>query len=417
MVDGQLATVSGTIQPLREPLAAPFSHTPCVLCEYDIAGPQRVAAARAQDNSNSGSDYAGFLMVPCVIRTINGDVRLLGFPLVEGFEEAQCYSYTAARNARDFLRTTEFEDRTGLKMVSVLTVFGEIWADDDGLVQKNLRLGKVAVTDLFQPRFDQQLERLAQAEPEGIATQVTDEATDFDDDDPDATDDAGSDSEANDIEAGFETPKLVEKLVPVGTEVCAIGIYNEALGGLVPSGKSGPPNRLIRGTAEQIVNRSWKAIFRNFWGGFIGLLVIHGAILGVMAIYRNSPDVIRDQQHKATRAVTKSDLTALKAVVRRGVDVNCRDEDGRTLLMLAEQPDVSAWLIAQGADVNAIDSDGQTPLTYAARFGRTEIVRQLIGKKVELSPLSEETGQTPLTEAVSRGHEATGNVLREAGAK
>ena len=85
--------------------------------------------------------------------------------------------------------------------------------------------------------------------------------------------------------------------------------------------------------------------------------------------------------------------------------------------MLAEQPDVAAWLIEHGADVNTTDEDGQTPLTYAARFGRTEIVKQLISKKVELSPVSKKTGQTPLTEAISGGHEETATVLTQAGAK
>ncbi len=196
-----------------------------------------------------------------------------------------------------------------------------------------------------------------------------------------------------------------------------MGIYNEALGGLVPPSKSGPPNRLIRGTADEILSRSWKGIFRNFWGGFIGLLVIHGVILGIMALYRNSPETIREKQGKATRAITNNDFSALKAAVRRGVDVNFRDEDGRSLLMLAEQPDVAAWLIEHGADVNAIDKDDQTPLTYAARFGRTEIVKQLISKNVELSPLSKKTGQTPLTVAISGGHEETASVLGAAGAK
>ena len=57
-VDGRLTTASGTIHPVRESLLAPFSHVHCVLCEYDLAGPQRVAAANANDNPSSGSDYA-----------------------------------------------------------------------------------------------------------------------------------------------------------------------------------------------------------------------------------------------------------------------------------------------------------------------------------------------------------------------
>ena len=419
--DGRLAAVSGTIHPVREPLVAPFSHTPCVLCEYDLAGPERVAAASQNDNSNSGSDYSGFLMVPCVIRTAGGEVRLLGFPIVEGFGEARCSSYAAARNAREFLRSTEFEDRTGIKMVSVLSVFGEIWTDDDGQVQKNMRLGKVSLEKLFPPAFNQDLDRLAEARPH---PEEDDESEDDEDDAapgglPDNRDDETEEDDDDDAESdiSLSIPKLVEKRVPVGAAVCAIGIYSEALGGLVPPGRSGPPNRLIKGTVDQVVSKSWSAIFRNFFGGLIGLAVIHGAIFGVMHIYRHSPEVNRKQRDNATQAVVRGELKTLASLVRRGLDVNFRDTEGRTLLFSAKEPEVVAWLIAHGADVNVLDREGESSLTLAARYRRPEIVKQLIAAKSDLNPRSKSTNQTPLAEALSRGHDEMAAMLKQAGAK
>src|SRR5690242_20296693 len=47
LVDGRQVTVSGTIHPLSEPLIAPFSASPCVICEYDLASQKRL---------NPGSD-------------------------------------------------------------------------------------------------------------------------------------------------------------------------------------------------------------------------------------------------------------------------------------------------------------------------------------------------------------------------
>lgn len=412
-VDGQLYTVSGRIHPVRDPLIAPFSHIECVMCEYDIASQQRVSAARAQDNSNSGSDYTGFLMVPCVIRNESSEIRLLGFPLLEGFHEIPCGGYAAARNARDFITATEFEDRTGVKLISLIHVFGDVWTDDDGLVQKNMRLGKVTVNDLFPPSLNSELNRLAELQPARPQVEYeedpTSETSTIEDDD--------EDSELADSSTRIELPKLSEKRVPVGIEVSAIGIYNEMLGGLVPPGRGGPPNRLIHGNAEQILNRSWSAIFTNFFGGLIGLAVIHAAILGVMYAYQHSPDVIRDQEAKAIRAVATNDVAALSNVIRRGADVNLRDSEGRTLLMQAEQLPVAEWLIQHGADVNAGDKLDENPLIIAARFNRTDIVKLLIAAKANPSPLSKKVNLTPLGEAQARGDADMAQLLQSLGAK
>lgn len=65
-----------------------------------------------------------------------------------------------------------------------------------------------------------------------------------------------------------------------------------------------------------------------------------------------------------------------------GADINARDPEGRTALMLAcaseaVPADMVKMLIAKGADVNAKSAAGDTALTYARRHGNTPIVQLL----------------------------------------
>ena len=411
MEEGREVAVCGPIHPLGEPLRAPFSHVPCVMCEYDVLSRRRTKSRSSTTTENPGSDFAGFLMVPCAVRTPLGDVKILGFPqLDETNAEASaktCHGYGAACNARHFLKTTEFEDRSGFKFVSVLSVFGEIWTDDDGLVQKNMRLGQLTVSDLYPPADNAKLEELARAEAA--------ELSDADDDDDDGDDEVLDEAETPAVSLS-NLPVLKEKRVAVGEEVCVIGVYNEMRGGLLPR-SSGSPNRLLRGTPEELDARLRLSFYRLLIGGAFGLLAINAAIVGVMILYQRSPDTIRHQQREAERAVKKGDLPRLANLVRRGLDANFRDSSHRTLLMQAKDPAISAWLIAHDVDVNATDDEGETALTAAARAGRTEIVQQLITAGAHLNPKSKSLGTTPLQDAEMRGHEATAKLLRDAGAK
>jgi hypothetical protein len=393
LIDGRVSAVAGEIHPVGEPLAAPFSGTPCVLCEYDLTSHERVVKSAANDNPNSGSDYAGFLMVPSAIHTPLGDVRLLGFPLIEDFSETRCTSPKAVRNAREFLTTHEFEDRTGMKFVKVLAVFGQIWSDDDGLVQKNMQFSKISVDELFPPHH-------LQTEPnDQLSRPGGDEASD------------------EEPTPRWSIPKLVEKLVPVGEQVCAIGIYDEMRRGLVPPPGSTKPNRLLRGTADQIEARLRRTIVAQLVAGIIGLAIIHAAIFAVIALYQHSPDVVRDQQQRATQAASQGKPSALDPLVRRGLNINFRDAQGRTLLEFASDAKTAGWLLEHGADIQATDNVGETALTQAARSGRTDIVRQLITAGASLNPRSVTTNLTPFGETLARGHDETAAVLREAGAQ
>src|SRR5438477_6921346 len=63
LADGRIVVVSGSIHPVDKPLSAPFSGKECVICEYDLGRSSRGSSA---NQTNSGADYAGFLMTPCV---------------------------------------------------------------------------------------------------------------------------------------------------------------------------------------------------------------------------------------------------------------------------------------------------------------------------------------------------------------
>jgi hypothetical protein len=288
--DGRLTALTGIIQPLGKPLSAPFSGAECVICEYDLASAARIAAS--QDQSNAGSDFAGFLMTPCVVRSRQGDVRLLGFPVLEGFEEEHCAGYAAGRNARQFLKATQFEDRAGLKVASVLSVFGEVWTDDDGLVDKNLRLSKIDPQSLFPAESDAELEHLAKLEAE--PSEEIDEADDDLDD---------SDSDGDLPDASFSLPRMTEKRVAPGEEVCAVGVYRANRRGLLPSPGSTQVNRLLRGSAAAIHDRSRGQLLRNLIGGIVFLAVLHAAIYGVMQLYLRSPEGQEYQRQSAGEKV------------------------------------------------------------------------------------------------------------------
>lgn len=401
--DGKIVAVSGTIHPVDQPLTAPFSGEECLVCEYDLIAH---APPGVPEQENPGSDFAGFLMVPCVIRGPRGDMRMFGFPQLEGFDEKFIHGYAAAQNAANFLRSTEFEDRSGVKLVSLLSVFGEVWSDEDGLVQKNMRLGKLTADALFPPEEADNLRELAEHDAE-----IREEEAEGDFDNELEEDEVLPDS-SNSMPL---TPRMKEKRVPVGAEVCAIGVYDEISRGLLPPPGTLSPTRLIAGTAGQIAAGSRTKAVSNLIGALVFLAIVHAVIFGVIWAYQNNSKEREARDRRAVNAVSTDKLSDLEALVYRGFDVNYSDAEGHTLLMMASTPEIAQYLIEHGADVNAVDPSGQTAIWFAARQGRKEIVKLLLDAGVRNpNPVSEITHRTAIEEATLRGDQGIVEMLNQA---
>jgi len=111
--------------------------------------------------------------------------------------------------------------------------------------------------------------------------------------------------------------------------------------------------------------------------------------------------------------VPHENIVLLNALLNKGADVNSRDSDGETPLIIA------AWtnkiesvrvLLQAGADVNAKDNDGYTSLIAAAQYGYTDIVKLLLDWDADINAQTND-GLTALMRAVSRGHIATVRTL------
>ena len=105
--------------------------------------------------------------------------------------------------------------------------------------------------------------------------------------------------------------------------------------------------------------------------------------------------------------------TVRSLVGLKEVDVNHKDTDGRTALLLAadeKHADVVQVLIDAGADIEAKDEEGRSPLLLASRRGAVDIVNMLVKAGARVS-LADRTGETCLSLAAFRGHTETVRTL------
>jgi hypothetical protein len=224
--DGKRFAAVGAVAALAAPLAAPFSRTPCVAYSYQIGG-----QAPGEDGGSALS-HVGFALTPAAIAAPAGSVRLLGFPLLEsGFAATVLGGDAAFAHAAAYVATTAFES---LGLAQAGKIFGEaaaLVADVQGAVRKDWRVG------------DREIDR---------------------------------------------GDRLAETVVPEGEEVCAIGLYRAAEGGVTPDvSPGGRPLRLLRGGGDQAA----AALARDGRGHLatgILLLVLSHALLAAILLVRPS---------------------------------------------------------------------------------------------------------------------------------
>jgi len=115
-------------------------------------------------------------------------------------------------------------------------------------------------------------------------------------------------------------------------------------------------------------------------------------------------DMLNNLQKEAYEAVSCRELDKLKDLLGKGIDINSKDEEGKTLLHHAvkiDKREFASLLIAQGAFVNAKDNEGNTPLHLS--YGPTSIMgnasKTLLDSGADPKARND-NGETPLHLAV-----------------
>lgn len=137
---------------------------------------------------------------------------------------------------------------------------------------------------------------------------------------------------------------------------------------------------------------------------------------------RRREQTIRDELLEAERNRRLSDIhgaaaagetDAVARLLDGGADVNARDWNERTALMLAAsrgREETLRLLLDRGADVNATNKIGWTALHFAAAAGNEAVVRALVEKGADLGSANGK-GETPAAVARSKNHVELENVL------
>lgn len=130
------------------------------------------------------------------------------------------------------------------------------------------------------------------------------------------------------------------------------------------------------------------------------------------------------QLFEAALAGDKEAFATTQALIAQGVNINARDENGRTALFLTTvgfehntmgSIAIAGLLLEHGATVDATDRQGRTPLITAAQNGHDALVQILISYGANINA-QDNDGLTPLAVAVANEHAATVNLLIQAGA-
>ncbi|WP_164273021.1 ankyrin repeat domain-containing protein [Stenotrophomonas sp. B1-1] len=116
-------------------------------------------------------------------------------------------------------------------------------------------------------------------------------------------------------------------------------------------------------------------------------------------------------------AAARGDAAAVRAALEGGAQVEARDAQGRTALLLAthgNRLEAARVLIDAGADVNAKDAMQDSAYLYAGARGLDEILALTLAHGADLRSTNR-YGGTALIPAAERGHVATVRMLLRAG--
>ncbi|HEY4202383.1 MAG TPA: ankyrin repeat domain-containing protein [Devosiaceae bacterium] len=117
------------------------------------------------------------------------------------------------------------------------------------------------------------------------------------------------------------------------------------------------------------------------------------------------------------QAAAINDVAAVQSLIAQDADLEARDSDGRTALLLATRANAivaAKALIDAGADVNAKDDIKDTPYLFAGAEGRLEILRMTLAAGADLKDTNR-YGGTALIPAAEKGYPDNVRALLKAG--
>jgi ankyrin repeat protein len=118
-------------------------------------------------------------------------------------------------------------------------------------------------------------------------------------------------------------------------------------------------------------------------------------------------------------AAMRGDVTAIRASLQQGADVNAAQGDGMTALHWAAElgnEELAQVLLESGANASAVTRIGRhTPLHVAAKGGHASVVRLLADAKADVNATTT-TGAAPLHFAAASGSSETIGILLDKGA-
>ena len=117
-------------------------------------------------------------------------------------------------------------------------------------------------------------------------------------------------------------------------------------------------------------------------------------------------------------ATMKNEASKVSELLASGADVNARDANGWTALMLAGyngNRTIVQSLLDKGAEVKATTKKNTTALICASGAGHGEVVQALLDAKADVNA-KDADGKTALKYATDKGHTAVVEILKKAGA-
>ena len=223
--DGKRGAAIGRIEAAGlATITAPFSGRDCLGYEYEVYELIETRTRGSAPTTVKKLYCSGFGLITSQVRTTQGDIRILGFPVIDEFPTDFTESPEDRARANTYIAQTQFQN-IKKNIGSIFSEFDDLFRDADGAVRKDL------------------------GEPITL----------------------------------HERHRLTEIIVPRGAEVCAIGVYSKRENALTAK-TAALPIRLIPGNAREAERRLQKTGL----GQIVFALIFFLAINGIFAFLYHS---------------------------------------------------------------------------------------------------------------------------------